>query len=293
MSRVELFDETFDPSVAAHVDLVVAPTGMGCRLVLHDSMRKQFVGLVEFPWTVRSDADWAQVFSQLLGAYSWLGQDFHSVRLVWDSTCYTLLPKEYYVPEEAKKVLQSVVPVASLDVVYTGAVGEDALLLYGVPSEMLNAARGLWADFPVQHSAMSLCHLAREEYKKGTGLLVYLATGACTAVLVREEALLACVPFWPSCAEDVLYRLAGICEANGLSVPELTYRIFGPGFKPPVADAERGDALFIGAGAVDDLLWQYMLREEGRIAFGERGVSYLLEKSLAGYMPFFGAMECA
>ncbi len=260
---------------------------------MHDSMRSQFVGLVEFPWSVRSDMDWGQAFGELRGAYSWLGQEFHSVRVVWDATCYTLLPREYYVPEEAKGVLQSVVPVASLDALYTGAVDDEVLMLFGVPSEMLHAARGLWGEFSVQHGAQGLCRLAREEYRKSTGLLVYLATGACTVVLVREGALLACVPFWPSCAEDVLYRLAGICEANGLAVPELSYRLCGLGFAPAVADAERGDAQFIALGDVDDLLWQYMLREEGRISIGDRGVSYLLDKSLVGYLPLFGAMECA
>ncbi len=292
MSRVELFDETFTPGVATPVDLVVAPTRRSCRLLLHDSTRSHFVGLVEFPWTVRAGSDWGPVFAQLREAYPWLASEFQSVSLLWDACCYTLLPREYYLPEEAKSILQAVAPVASLDAVYVGELDEEALLLYTVPSEMLNAVRDQWGEFAVLHSTLALCRLAQEDFRKATGFLLYLATDACAAILVQEGELLASVPFWPSCAEDVLYRLAGICEANGLVLSELSYRLCGPGFEPSVVDATRGDAPLVATEAVDDLLWQYMQKDEGRWTIGERGVSYLLGKRMGEYLPLFGAMEC-
>lgn len=291
MRKRELLDETCDPSQSSHYDLVVTPNRQGVTIVLHDHIRQMFIGLVSMPWTVTSEADWSAAFSALTNLYPWVAGSFHSVRLGWHSPHYTLVPKPYFVPDQAKTLLQSMHPMPALDAIYANEVARDIIALFSLPSEMLNAARFLWPDFAVFHSITGLARLAMHHARKGYNLSLLLEPDATSLCLTNGSKLLAIVPQAPQTASDLLYRAVDLAVGYSLPTQEIAISIYGPGYAR-VTPGASPEAELLECAEVEALLAQYFPATAEVPPVGERGFSYLLMKDKGALLGQYALMEC-
>ncbi len=290
MRRREALDETFDSTQTAHYDLMLTPCEQGVSIVLHDAIRNIFLATISFPWTVIDETDWSSVFSELFQNYPWLKSQFRTVRIGWNAPNFTLAPREYFVPVEAKHLLQSLYPMPTLDAIYANIIDTCKVVVFGVPSELLNAVRAVWSEFTVLHTATGIAKLAQKNFRKGGNILLLLDSNVSTLCLMKGEEILAVLPFTPSSASDVLYRVVDLCEAYGLSPADVACAVCGLG--QMVGSPDNPASVCLCPGEVEELLQHYMPLVDQRLNVAESTYSYLLMKERDAYLGTYALMEC-
>ncbi len=290
MRRRDALDETFDSTQTAHYDLMLTPCSQGVSIVLHDAIRNIFLAAISFPWAVVDEADWSAVFAELTQAYPWLKSQFRTVRIGWNAPNFTLVPREYFVPVEAKRLLQSLYPMPTLDAIYANIIDASKVVVFGVPSELLNAVRALWPEFTVLHTATGIAKLAQKNFRRGGNILLLLDSNVSTLCLMQGEEILAVLPFAPSSASDVLYRVVDLCESYGLRPAEVACGVCGLG--QMVASPDNTSSVCLCPGEVEELLQHYMPLGDHRLNVAECTYSYLLVKEKEAYLGTYALMEC-
>ena len=264
MRRVSLLDETFDPCQASTYDLLLVPHRTGIEVGVHDNLRKLYIGYIDFHYIVTDDTQWRDAFVALLKAYPWLAAHFHSIRIGWSARTYTLLPKAFFVPEEAKLLLDRLSPMGDLDTLYFNRVTEEILLLFAIPSELINALVRIFEHFMVLHQETTLLRLGLQFYRKTTNILIHLAQEFATISLYQYGLLLHHTSFEVRTSSDVLYYIAAFASMVSKQGGIPTYRIVGKG----IVEREilgGNTELSLLPSEVDELVHEYYARNEHKL----------------------------
>lgn len=275
MRHVSLLDETFDPGQASVYDLLLTPHRYGIGISVHDSVRKQFIALIEYAYVVSDDTEWRDAFASLLKTYSWLAAHFRSIRVGWRGRNYTLVPKEFFVPTEAKLLLERLSYVGEFDALYYNRVTEDTYLLFAIPSELINALLHTFSHFTVLHQEATLLRLGLQQFRKGSCLSLFLSQEFASATLFQSGNIIRHTAFNAATTTEVLYYVAALIDATKLS-PNLPYKIVGNGVRCETTPAEREEHWLLPS-SVEILLREYYTRYEHRISIAGHGFSYSLE----------------
>ena len=275
MRHVSLLDETFDPGQASVYDLLLTPHCYGIEVSVHDSVRKQFIVFIEFAYVVSDDTEWRDAFASLLKTYSWLAARFRSVRVGWRGRNSTLVPKEFFVPAEAKLLLERLSYVGEFDALYYNRVTEDTFLLFAIPSELINALLHTFSHFTVLHQEATLLRLGLQQFRKTSCLSLYLSQEFATATLFQSGNIVRHTAFDATSAIEVLYYAAALIDSAKVA-PNLPYKIVGNGLRRETSPTEREEH-WLQPMAVDALLREYYTRYEHRISIAGHGFSYSLE----------------
>lgn len=273
MKRVSLLDETFDPCQASNYDLLVAPERFGIKVAVHDLVRKKFIALIAFPYPIADDTDWQDAFAALFRTYPWLAAHFRSVRIGWRGRNYTLLPKDFFVPAEAKILLSRLSYVREYDTLYYNRIATDIILLFAIPSELIQALVKAFTHFTVLHQETTLLRLALQHFRKSPCVLVHMVQDFVSASLVSSGQLLQHNAFDAYEPTDVLYYVAAFMQAPQAPT-NLTYRIVGNEIHLPSQPKEER---FLNCRTTDESIREYYPRYEHAITPPDHSFAYSLE----------------
>lgn len=292
MQARELLDETFDTCQQGRYDLLLWPTYAGISVGVHESQRRRFVGYIDMPYPVADASDWRSALEACQRTYPWLVGQFRSVRLGWQTPSYTMLPEEYFVPEQAKLLLQRVVGIGPLDVIYFNRVESPAIMLFAIPAELLHAVTQLQEQFTVVSLEGTLARLALRCYAHSSGVLLLTEGSALSLIVVHEGALQAVLPFYARSAEDVLYRVLAALRALDMDPNGTLFYVFGPGVNMTEHGAPSGATTSISRQALVSVLGRYMPPLESAPQLDGFTFCYLTERVREERMPLFSLMLC-
>jgi hypothetical protein len=275
MRHVSLLDETFDPGQASVYDLILTPHRYGIEVSVHDSVRKQFIAFIEFAYVVSDDTEWRDAFASLLKTYSWLAARFRSIRVGWRGRNYTLVPKEFFVPAEAKLLLERLSYVGEFDALYYNRVTEDIYLLFAIPSELINALLHTFSHFTVLHQEATLLRLGLQQFRKVSCLSLHLSQEFASATLFQGGSILRHTCFDATTATDVLYYVAALMDSAKVA-QNTSYKIIGKGVRQEVRPSDHAP-VWLSTNTVDTLVQEYYTRYDHRMAIAGHGFAYSLE----------------
>lgn len=285
MRHASLFDETFDPGQASSYDLLLAPHRHGIDVAVHDGLRNQFIVYFEHRYPVAEDAEWRDALDALLASQPWLAAQFRSVKVGWRGRCYTLLPKEFFIPAEAKLLLNRLSRVGEYDALYYNRVTDDIFLLFAIPSELINALIRTFSHFTVLHQETTLLRLGLQQFRRVTCAVMHLSQEYATASLFQSGRLLKHTPFDALMPADVLYYVAAflnpIQEAfvkpkkGRKGMVAATYKLVGQGLLLESLPAKEEHWLL--STAVAPLLEEYYSRYEHALLPLGHSFAYSLE----------------
>ena len=191
MQERQLLDETFDPQRCGSYQLLLQPGRLGFRLAVHDPLRNQFIAFASLPLQEASEGRWHEAIAKLQVAYPWVASSFRNVRIGWRSHLFTLLPQALFIEAEAKRVLQAMGAFYDCDAIYYNRLTADALMLFTVPGDLVNALQPIQPQFSIIHPDASLHLLALSLFRRSAGLVVHVAEGVVTLILAGQVASLA------------------------------------------------------------------------------------------------------
>lgn len=292
MQARELLDETFDTCQQGRYDLLLWPTYAGISIGVHESQRRRFVGYIDMPYPVADASDWRNALEECQRTYPWLVGQFRSVRLGWQTPSYTLLPEEYFIPEQAKLLLQRVVGIGPLDVIYYNRVASPAMLLFAIPAELIHAVTQLQGQFTVLSVEGTLARLALRCYQHTSGVFLLTEGRALSLIVVREGALQTVLPFYARTAEDVLYRVLATLRAVDMDPNGTLFYVFGQGVNLTEHSAASAITNSITRQALASMLGRYMPPLESAPQLEGFTFCYLTERVREERMPLFSLMLC-
>lgn len=275
MRHVALLDETFDPGQASVYDLLLSPHRYGIEVAVHDSVRKQFIVFIEFSYIISDDSEWSDAFASLLTTYSWLAARFRSVRVGWRGRNYTLIPKEFFVPAEAKLLLERLSYVGEYEALYYNRVTDDTNLLFAIPSELINTLLHTFSHFTVLHQEAALLRLGLQQFRKASCVSLYLAQEFVSATLFQGGSVIRHTCFEATTPADVLYYVAALVDTAKVPLA-IPYKLMGKGIRLPLASAASSPS-WLNTHAVDVLLREYYTRYVHRMNLAGHGFAYSLE----------------
>lgn len=289
MRHASLFDETFSAGQASSYDLLLAPHRHGIDVAVHDGVRKQFIVYHEHRYPVVDDNEWRDAFRSLLESQPWLAARFRSVRVGWRGRCYTLLPKAFFVPKEAKLLLNRVSRVAEYDSLYYNRVTEEILLLFAIPSELINTLIQTFSHFTVLHQETTLLRLGLQQLRRVSCMVAHLSQEFATVSLFQSGRLLKHTAFDALMPADVLYYVAAFLNPlqelesmgrksrrnkKGGNGP--TYKLVGQGLWLDSLPGAK-DEHWLLSSAVSPLVEEYYPRYEHALLPAGHSFAYSLE----------------
>lgn len=290
MRRRELVDERFDSYQLPHYDLLLLPSLQGVSIALHDAVRGQFVVYIDYPFPIVDSSVWHSALLGCLHEYQWLGGAFRSVRVGWRPRAFTLLPVEFYQPEEAKNHLATVARMDPLDVIYSSKMPSNAVLLFTVPGELINALPKLQSEYRLLPLELPFTRLAMDTVRRGSGLFLLAEEQSVSLILIREGQLLAVLPFQSRVPEDVLYRVLATLDAYKMTPSKTPFFVAGAGVTRDSQKLFDGE-VELTAEEISALLRRYLPRLDYRPTFPYT-FSYLLERVCEQESAFFSLLLC-
>lgn len=291
MQERQLLDETFDPQRCGSYQLLLQPGRLGFRLAVHDPLRNQFIAFASLPLQEASEGRWHEAIAKLQVAYPWVASSFRNVRIGWRSHLFTLLPQALFIEAEAKRVLQAMGAFYDCDAIYYNRLTADALMLFTVPGDLVNALQPIQPQFSIIHPDASLHLLALSLFRRSAGLVVHVAEGVVTLILAGQGRLLALLSFKTQAETNVLYRMVALLKAHGLTpntTPCLT--VGSPSTTGKSTPLRQQPAL--SAATVAALIEQYFPRVSGKVAIPGHSFSYLLESVREENPALFATILC-
>ncbi len=285
MRHASLFDETFDPGQASAYDLLLAPHRHGIDVAVHDGLRRRFIVYHEHRFRISDDTEWRAAFQSLLAAQPWLAARFRSVKVGWRGRCYTVLPKEFFVPAEAKLLLNRLSRVGEYDTLYYNRVTEDVLLLFAIPSELINALIHTFSHFTVLHQETTLLRLGLQQFRRVTCAVMHLSQEYVTASLFQSGQLLKHTAFDALMPADILYYVAALLnpveaafvkpKKGRKGAAAATYKLVGQGVRLESLSVKEEHWLL--STAVEPLVEEYYPRYEHSLLPPGHSFAYSLE----------------
>lgn len=286
--RRALIDETFDSCKTLHYDLAIAPSSCGVSLALHDHQRGRFIAYIRYPFPIVDDSSWHSALMGCTVEYPWLRESFHSVRLGWQTSAYTVVPQTLFQPEDAKTLLEAMARVDSLDVIYFSRLADGVVMPFAIPGELINALTKVQPHFSIFPTEVPIARLAFTSLKRSPGLCILMGNHLYSLLLVNEGKLLAAIPLEAQDENVLLYRVLALLEAHGMAANEVPFFITSNG---PTSSPSR-DGESITTRAIANHLCRYMPQHDISTSILPYTFSYLLERIRENEMPLFSLMLC-
>lgn len=136
MLKLDLFDESFDINRTETYELSIQLALNGFSFVLKDSVRNSFIALHSHPFEKELDinTDWANSVKQIVASHEILAKQFKKVLFNFQNQVFTVAPKEYFTPEQAKSILGLVCSIPEMDEVRYSNTTSDLVSIFTIPT---------------------------------------------------------------------------------------------------------------------------------------------------------------
>lgn len=222
MEKKEIIDETFDPNRSESYNLSIQASHNGFLFSIKDSVRDLYISLVTYPLDheLSVNDDWSKSVCEIFSQHDILSKKFKSVHFTFDSSLFTVIPTEIFIPEKAKQLFELVHPLPDLcEVRYNQIKDINATILYAIPSSLTSQwlfrqPQTVFIGYPTPLVYnCSFQKLGKDE----PNVLVNFSNHFFVNVISQNNELKYCNTFELHNNDDSAYHILNSCKLNGIN----------------------------------------------------------------------------
>jgi hypothetical protein len=281
MQKTELFDETFDHDRSESYELSIQVSLNGFLFCINDTTRNLYIGLVSFPfdYAVKQADDWPTYIKRVHESYPWLSNRFKKVKFCFESPSYTIVPKEFFVPEKGKQLLMAVHRIDTFDEIWHNNFQEDIVSIFNIPSILVSE----WLKIQKETRFIGYCDPVISFQQLGSSnsqdptITVSLSSSFAIVIVSRGTKLLHCGSIIVVNPEDTVYHMVNICQKLNLTVGNVAVKFLG---------------IYDDIDRIESLVDRYFLSSKRASTLEHNHFSYLLNKHKGKYANLFNQSLC-
>jgi len=282
MEKISLIDETFDRFRSESYNLSVEISMTGYKISITDAVRESVILLITSPFDIASSdrKDWTDIVQNLFVQHEMLARKFKNVYFSFESTLFTIIPSDIFMPERAKQLLETVHQLPDLYEVRFNHIRElNATVIYALPNSLTSKwiekqPKTIFVGHPSPLIAMST--LAKWD-KDEPFIQVQFADGFYTQAVSKNKELLNCNTFSLYNINDTAYHLINTTKLLGYDAEVSEINLTGS---------------YVELGALQSLMNQYFKKVNGENLLHTHSFTYSIAKYKNIYWNLFNLNLC-
>lgn len=209
-----------DPQLASYpqasLNLSIQLSGEFLSFAIQDAAYNTLLYLKHIPFEEKGSREmYAENIVKIIDSESRLNGEFSTVKLMWISDKYTLVPHNYSEETILKQLFQLVHPLNELDELHLTELHDSKYkLLFSFPQEL---AHELVKHFPkIQiFNQLNLLHVSQGKIRKdqeGSAIIVQVYKDFCDIAVYQNQSIKLANPFPLQEKTDLVYNLLNICK---------------------------------------------------------------------------------
>ncbi|MBN2519636.1 MAG: DUF3822 family protein [Bacteroidales bacterium] len=230
MNEINCLDETLDISSTSLYHLSLQISMDGFCYAIHNSINKKYIALkyIPFPPNISDEVIYEKI-EEVLNKEEFLKQNYKTVKSIYLSPKYTLIPDEFFNEKSIKEFYELNHYLSDLDEIHYNQINSlNAKLIFSIPSQIGNSLYNNFQKIKYFHHATTLISNTLKNQLKGPVIRLNVNDNFFDLLIINENKLKLHNTFLYKTSNDIAYYL--MYSLNSLNIDTAKTNIICSGF---------------------------------------------------------------